>query len=136
MIPYTLLVEKQAGRLIAKGKRQFRNRVITDKGKGRKSPLVKVELAPDDFLELTLSWKSFSGVRKIVPSSFVKFLLFTLLNACKEKEIVRKENKCFLLFKGEIPQEFFVGIERLISGIPLDLKRIQFRKLLREVGYG
>jgi hypothetical protein len=130
MIPFRLLVERQISHWVAKGKRQFKNRIITEKGK--KFPLVKVELAPDGFLELTLKWNSFKGERKVLPSTFVRFILFVLLNNYKEKCLLEEGRRTFLFFKGEAPQEFFAGIEKLLSGIPPHLKRIQFRKLLRE----
>jgi hypothetical protein len=132
LIPYNLLIEKQAGRLVAKGKRQFKNRVITEKG--RRFPVVKVELAPDGFLELTLRWNSFKGERRVLPSTFIRFVLFVLLNSYKEKYLLKEEKKVFLSLKGEVPQEFFIGVEKLLSGTP-QLKAIQFRKLLREAGH-
>jgi len=57
-VPYTLIVEKSAGHSVAKGKRVFKNRVITEKG--RNNPLIRLEL-PDDFLELTLKLNSPRG---------------------------------------------------------------------------
>ena len=134
MIPFRLLIERNAGRLIAKGKRQFRNRIVTEKGK--RYLFAKIELAPDDYLELTMKWNLFKGERKILPSVFVRFILLVLLNNCKEKHLLKEKGKAFSLFKGEVSPEFLVGMEKLLSGIPSHIKRIQFRKLLREVGYG
>ena len=130
MIPFRLLIERNAGRIIAKGKRQFRNRIVTEKGK--RYLFAKIELAADDYLELTMKWNLFKGERKILPSVFVRFILLVLLNNCKEKHLLEEKGKAFSLFKGEVSPEFLVGIEELLSGIPPHLKRIQFRKLLRE----
>jgi len=127
-VKYHLLIEKEAGRLVAKGKRLFKNRLLIEK-RGKK-PSIRLERAPDGFVEMIVNWNALSPQRKVVPSTLIRFLLLALLNQSKGRELFLEGRKQFFLYTGQTSPEFFKGLEKLIKAIP-NLQRISFRKLLR-----